>query len=259
VLDHHINRGVGGATKTGMNLAAQMGATILVKVDSDGQMEPSLIPEIIEKLLTSGADIAKGNRFTNAEVISQMPLLRLAGNIGLSFITKLSTGYWELFDPTNGFIALRAELLSEIQFSKLDDRYFFETDLLFRAGIYDKIIVDFPMHAVYGNEVSSLRPMNELIHFSLKHIRLFIKRILYQYYILDFNPGSIFLLFGLINAVLSLSLAIYNLLTGIISAQPTTLGNQVIFLVLFVISLQLLMSFALYDSTQRPILRRLRR
>ena len=94
-------------------------------------MNPDLIPDFVEALLASNADICKGNRFSNLDVVKIMPPLRLIGNTCLSFLTKLSTGYWELFDPTNGFFVITSRALRRISMDKLDDRYGFETDLCF--------------------------------------------------------------------------------------------------------------------------------
>ena len=76
-------------------------------------MDPSYIPFLIEPIINQASDFSKGNRFRNINVLIKMPKLRLIGNIFLSFITKLSTGYWELFDPTNGFIAINTKILGE--------------------------------------------------------------------------------------------------------------------------------------------------
>ena len=64
-----------------------------------------------------------------------MPWLRLIGNAGLSFLSKMSTGYWELFDPTNGYTAIHAALVRELPLGKLSRRYFFESDILFRLNV----------------------------------------------------------------------------------------------------------------------------
>ena len=133
VIFHENNKGIGGAMKSGFLYSLKFNPEIIIKIDSDGQMDPALIPELIEPLIKGSSELSKGNRFTNPNFIGKMPFLRIIGNIGLGFITKLSTGYWELFDPTNGFIALRTEVLNDISFEKLDNGYFFETDILFRC------------------------------------------------------------------------------------------------------------------------------
>jgi dolichol-phosphate mannosyltransferase len=96
----------------GYRAAMSNGADILVKVDGDGQISPRLIPLLIAPLLRGEADYAKGNRFYSIYNIRQMPRTRLFGNAVLSFLTKLSSGYWSIFDPTNGFTAVHVAALS---------------------------------------------------------------------------------------------------------------------------------------------------
>lgn len=107
VLRHMENEGVGGATVTGYKAAMATSAKVVVKIDGDGQMDPALIPQLARAILLGRADYMKGNRFHRISDVHGMPAVRLLGNAGLSFLTKLSSGYWQLFDPTNGFISPR--------------------------------------------------------------------------------------------------------------------------------------------------------
>ena len=132
IIFHKVNLGVGGAVKTGYVRALELKSTAVVKIDGDGQMDPSKIHEIILPILEGTADYTKGNRFFDVEAIQQMPKLRIFGNLVLSFLTKLSSGYWNNFDPNNGFTAVSNKILRRIPLSKIDDGYFFESDMLFR-------------------------------------------------------------------------------------------------------------------------------
>ena len=102
LVQHPVNMGVGGAVLTGYRTAFEAGMKIFVKMDSDGQMDPRYLPILIRPLLTGQADYAKGNRFLHQVELTRMPLARRIGNLGLSFFTKLASGYWNIFDPTNG-------------------------------------------------------------------------------------------------------------------------------------------------------------
>ena len=195
---HDRNQGIGGAMKSGIQHALKFNPEIIIKIDSDGQMNPNLIPKLLEPILNGSSEFTKGNRFTNPKFITKMPLIRIIGNIGLGFITKLSTGYWELFDPTNGFLALRSNVLRDISLEKIDNGYFFETDLLFRCALCNVLISEIPMEASYEDEKSSLSPFKEFFKFLFKHTNIFFKRLTYQYFLLDFNPGSLSLLLAII-------------------------------------------------------------
>src|SRR5262249_44104810 len=118
LLSHERNRGVGGAMKTGFERALELGADVVVKLDSDGQMDPALIPALLAPP-AEGAAPAKGNRFADIPVISAMPFLRRMGTLGLSFLAKAASGYWSLFDPCNGYLAVTRELLSDIRRHRL--------------------------------------------------------------------------------------------------------------------------------------------
>src|SRR5690606_34207967 len=101
VIRNAQNAGVGGAVMAGYRAAIADNMDVIVKVDGDGQMDACLIPNFVAPILSGHADYTKGNRFFNPEGVQSMPKLRLMGNAALSFMTKLSSGYWDLFDPTN--------------------------------------------------------------------------------------------------------------------------------------------------------------
>ena len=255
LIYHDRNKGIGGAMKTGINFALKFNPEIIIKIDSDGQMNPNLIPVLLEPLLNGSSEFTKGNRFTNPKFITNMPFVRIIGNIGLGFITKLSTGYWELFDPTNGFLAVRSNVLRDISLEKIDDGYFFETDLLFRCALSNVLISEIPMDAYYEDEKSSLSPFKEFFRFSCKHINIFLKRLTYQYFLLDFNPGSLSLCLAILFGSVALSVGLLSRLFYDNLNVETPLGSQILFLATSLISNQLFISFLYYDASQKPLLR----
>jgi len=258
VLYHRVNKGVGGATKTGIKYALEKGADIIIKIDSDGQMLPELIPKLLKPILNGSAEFTKGNRFKEVDILTKMPKVRLLGNIGLSFLTKLSTGYWELFDPTNGFLAIHRDVFNKISLNKTDNRYFFETDLLFRCSLSDIVIHEVTMSAIYKNEKSGLKPFAQIFNFLIRHIIIFFKRILYQYFLLDFNPGSLSIIISFSLGLISISMGIFYFVKGTITNQQTEFGIQILFLLLTIISSQFFINFIYYDSSQKPILRKIK-
>ena len=196
VVYHAQNQGVGGAVLTGYQRALELGADIIVKIDGDGQMDPALLPNFVAPIAALEADYTKGNRFYDLRNIGQMPAIRLFGNAALSFMAKVSTGYWDLFDPTNGYTAISARVAALLPFERISRRYFFETDLLFRLGTFRAVVVDIPMDARYGDEVSNLRIGKVLTEFLLKHGRNFFKRVFYSYFLRDMSLASLELLAG---------------------------------------------------------------
>ena len=134
-------------------------------------MDARLFPTLIAPIAHGIADYTKGNRFYSLYNVKDMPKVRLFGNSTLSFLTKLSSGYWKIFDPTNGFTAIHASALKQLEFTNISGRYFFESDMLINLGNIRAVVYDVPMQAFYGSEKSGLRPHRVAPEFLRKHIR----------------------------------------------------------------------------------------
>lgn len=252
VLFHEENQGVGGAMVTGYKQAIEDDIDIVVKIDGDNQMDPSLILKFITPLVNEDADYSKGNRFYNMTDSKGMPKLRLVGNIGLSFLTKLSSGYWKNFDPTNGYTAITVPVLKNLPLEKLSKRYFFESDILFRLGIADAKVTDIPMTAVYGNEVSNLHVRKIFWPFLKGNIRNFFKRLSYKYFLQDFNMASVELCFGLIFMVFGTIFGGVNWFHNAIAETSTPVGTIIIAALSIIVGFQLFLSFLSYDISNYP-------
>lgn len=252
VLFREENGGVGAAVCTGYRAALADDCDICVKLDGDGQMDPRQIVNLVTPIAMGQADYTKGNRFFNVEDVRGMPGARLFGNVGLSFLTKLSSGYWDIFDPTNGFTAVHARVLERLPLDKLHSRYFFESDLLFRLGCLNARVFDVPMTAIYADEESNLRISKVFFPFVAGNLRNLAKRILYIYFVRDFSIGSIYLIMFLLLAIVGLGAGIFFWAHGIAVGRAATPG-QVMFAALpLVFSLQLALSFMSFDIARTP-------
>lgn len=252
VLKNPKNLGVGGAVMRGYQAALDEGMDILVKLDGDGQMDPSLIPDLIYPILSGAADYTKGNRFYNLEKIYCMPKLRLLGNATLSFITKFSTGYWDIFDPTNGYTAISAHTTKLLPFKKISHRYFFETDMLFRLNTIRAVVMDVPIDAFYADEVSNLKISKVLREFLWKHIRNFFKRILYNYYLRDMSVGSFELPMGLLLMLFGITFGGYHWYRACYTGIQTPLGTIMLSALCIILGLQFLLAFIAGDINLIP-------
>ena len=190
------NRGVGGAVMAGYAEAERRGGRILVKVDGDDQMDLSYLPHLVAPILLGEADYTKGNRFTSLSHLTTMPGVRAFGNAVLSFAAKVSTGYWNVFDPTNGFTAIEASVAKQVIKRSVSRRFFFETDLLYHLGTLRAVVRDVPMPARYGDEVSNLRISAVVGPFFFRHLRNFVRRVFGQYFVRDFNVATLETLAG---------------------------------------------------------------
>ena len=255
VLTNSKNLGVGGATKVGYLQAIKYQADIIVKLDGDGQMNPEDIPKLIRVIIEENCNYSKGNRFFTIKNVKQMPIVRKFGNLVLSFMSKLSTGYYEIFDPNNGFTAIDSYYLMQLPLDEVDDRYFFESDMLYQLNLLGAKVLDIPLPAIYKDEHSSLNIWQSVIIFPKKHLINFVKRIIYTYYLRDFNIASVQLLVGSIffwwGSVLGLTTWLHNMKNGVSSAT----GTIMLVGILIITGVQLLLSFLNFDMRSQKRIR----
>lgn len=252
VLSHVTNQGVGGAMCTGYARALEDGHEIMVKLDGDGQMDPALIPTLISPLLNKQADYAKGNRFHNPDDLVQMPTVRIFGNACLSFLTKLASGYWTIFDPTNGFTAIHANALKHIPLEKIARRFFFESDMLFRLNTIRAVVMDVPMSAKYGTETSNLKILRTIPEFLYKNGRNFLKRLLYNYYLRDFTVASLEILLGLAGILFGGGFGAIKWTQSIASGVPVSSGTVMLSALPIILGTQMLLAFLNFDIQSVP-------
>lgn len=251
VLMHAENQGVGGAFLTGMRYALERGADIIVKLDADGQMDPAQIPALIQAIQNGSADYVKGDRFFFLTNAASMPTGRLIGNLGLSFMAKVSSGYWTVMDPTNGFFAIHARVAELLPAERIAKRFFFETDLLHHLGLVRAKVVEFPMRAHYGDEVSNLHAGRMLLPFLGGHARNTLRRVLYRYFFRDVSLASLQLVFGFGLFAFGFVFGLYHWIAAPAHEFVPT-GTIMIAALTLLIGFQLLMGFVNYDISAAP-------
>ena len=252
VLRHGENQGVGGAMITGYRAALADGMEIIVKLDGDGQMDPSLIPDFVAPIAAGETDYAKGNRFFNPEDIRSMPKGRIAGNAMLSFMTKLSSGYWDLFDPMNGFTAIHSNVAEHLPLGKISKGFFFETEMLIRLNTMRAVVVDIPMSAKYGGERSNLKPSRIAGEFLVKHVRFLFKRICYNYYLRDLSLASIQLPLGLLLLLFGLAFGGWHWMGSARAGLPASPGTVMLAAMPLLVGIQLVLAFIGFDVASVP-------
>jgi dolichol-phosphate mannosyltransferase len=252
LLCHETNRGVGGAMKTGFDKALELGADFVVKLDSDGQMDPALLPSLVAPLAEGRADLTKGNRFADLAVISSMPPLRRAGNLALSFLVKAASGYWSLFDPCNGYVAVSGDLLRDIRREQLADRYFFEISLLCEAYRAEAVVLDVPMQPRYGDEISSLSPARSLFEFSGRLLARIASRIGFTYFLRDFNVVSVFISAGVPLLAFGALWSAYHWYRSVATQVVASTGTVMIGTLAIILAFQLLLQAVVLDVQNEP-------
>jgi len=252
IIYHSTNKGVGGSVISGYRKAIMDGMDIVVKIDGDGQMDPSLISHFVNIILNQKADYVKGNRFFDISLLQDMPLIRLLGNSGLSFISKLASGYWHIMDPTNGYTAIHVKVLEHLPLDKIANRYFFESDMLFQLGMLRAVVSDIPICSRYEDEKSNMNIMGIFFIFPFQYSKCIIKRLFYQYFVRDFNLGSFCFLIGglLTNAGLIFGAWKWYKLSsiGILASSGTVMAAALP----IIIGIQFLLSSIQYDILNVP-------
>jgi hypothetical protein len=181
-----------------------------------------------------------------------MPLTRLVGNSALSFVAKAVTGYWNVMDPNNGYTALHIEAYRLLPTEQLDQRYFFETDMLFRLNTIRAVTVDIPMKPRYGGETSSLNPAKILFQFPPKYLNRLAKRVMYGYFIRDFSVASIEMVGGAISLAFGAAFGAHHWLLSVKTGIPATSGTVMVAAMPILLGFQLLIAALSADVGNVP-------
>jgi len=252
VVFHEVNQGVGGAMVTGYRRALLDGADVVVKLDGDGQMDPELIPAFISPIERGVTDYTKGNRFYAIENLEGMPFVRIFGNTALSFVNKLSSGYWNVMDPTNGYTAIHSSALSALPLAKLEKRYFFESDMLFRLNTVRAVVRDVPMKALYGDEKSNLSIIKVIRDFPTKYLGRFLKRIFYSYVLRDVNVCSIQMAAGIPMILFGSFFGAYHWYLSALTNSTAPTGTIMLAVLPVIVGVQLLLAAVSFDVANIP-------
>jgi glycosyltransferase involved in cell wall biosynthesis len=248
VTRHSSNQGLGGALITGHKRAIELNADISVIMGGDDQMDPRYLSHLLDVIIDDGYDYAKGNRFMTSG-LEKMPKLRILGNSILSFLTKAASGYWRIFDPQNGYTAIRVKILKSLDLDAMQHGYQFENDMLVRLNILGARVKDVPIPAVYKGEQSKVRLLPFAVRTSIClfkdfHLRLYRKYILY-----DLHPFALLYVTGASLFSWGLLLSAYFLYMRYVSPErisPST-GSVMIAAIPLFMGIQLLLTALLVD------------
>jgi dolichol-phosphate mannosyltransferase len=252
VLRHPENRGVGGAMVSGYKEALRARADLIVKVDGDGQMDIADLPELLRPLLEGRADYSKGNRFRHVKDLQRMPKMRLLGNIALTFMTKMASGYWHIFDAQNGYLAITRDALLSIPLTKVDNSYAFENSMLSLLNIENRPVVDVPMPAIYADEVSSMSLAKIVFSFPPKLLRMFLRRLFLKYLVYDVSPISLYMFSGSFFLAFGLFFGGFHWWRSIQTQVPAATGTVVLALLTFLMGFILFLQAANLDIINSP-------
>lgn len=244
-IHHDTNQGVGGAMKTAFRKAMELEADVVVKLDGDGQMDPSYLRPLVEAL--AEAEFAKGNRLFDRQMLRRMPAVRRMGNMGIGFMVKAASGYWNVSDPVNGFFAIRTATLQRMDMARVADRYFFESSMLIELHYTGARIAEVPMPAIYGDEKSNLSIGKTLLNFPPRLVAAWARRIHLSYFVFDFNICSLYIMIGLPCFLFGLVFGLCNWIHYASISSPSPTGTIMVAVLTFILGFQMLLAAAQYD------------
>ena len=252
LVRHERNQGVGAAVVRGFREALSEGPHVVVKMDGDGQMDPAHLSRLLAPLLRHEADLAKGNRYRSLRSLDGMPVVRRLGNAGLTFLVKLASGHWSMFDPTNGFFAVRAGILERLDLDRLPRDYFFECGLLIELGLLRARVADVAIPARYRGEGSSLSVGRALAGFPFRLLRGCVRRILRQYFLYDFTAASLFLASGIPLLAFGVGFGSYQWLRSAATGVVASTGTVMLAALPVILGFQLLLQALVLDVANAP-------
>jgi glycosyltransferase involved in cell wall biosynthesis len=249
---HERNQGVGGAMVTGFRTALEAGADIVVKMDGDGQMDPACLARLLDPIVGGGYTYAKGNRFLSEDALRHMPRTRFLGAFVLTFFSKLVSGYWHVFDPVNGFLAIEAGMLRRLPLHRLARRYFFETDMLVQLNVFNARVKDVDIPARYGDERSSMRLRHVVATFPVYLFRRFWYRLYQKHVLREFSAVAVFWVVGLALLAWGTAFGSYTWLHSTFVGPAATTGTVMLSALPLILGFQLVLQAMLIEIQESP-------
>lgn len=253
LLTHTKNMGVGGAMLTGYSYALHLDCDIVIKIDGDDQMDPVYIESLINPIQNHLVDYSKGNRFLHQVELTRMPLIRFIGNFGLTFLAKLASGYWNVFDPTNGYTAISKSTLLLLDPQRIARNYFYEISMLCELRKFDAVVNDVSIPAIYNDENSSISIGREFFVFSINLVKRFFYRIFKQYFLFNFNAGSFYIISGTVLGLFGLLWGIIKWMHSVQTNIPATTGTVLIAVLPIILAVQFITQAVALDISSVPV------
>jgi glycosyltransferase involved in cell wall biosynthesis len=244
--------GVGGAVILGYRKSIELDSDIIVKMDGDGQMPPESLSTLLDAVIDQGYDYAKGNRFLTGDSLAQMPKHRVFGNVLLTFMTKLASGYWNIFDPQNGYTAIKADALRVLDLDRINKRYFFENDVLIQLNFFSFRVKDVAIPAHYGEEESGINLLQVSSTFPFLLLRRYFRRIFQKYVLKDFSPIALLFFLGLPLFLWGFLFGVYIWIKSYVTGHQTATGTIMLALLPLILGFQLLLQAFVMDIQETP-------
>lgn len=177
LLRQFTNRGVGAAIVTGYRQSLVDKLDLIAVMAGDNQMDPLELPKLLDPVIDGSTDYCKGDRLSASHLKSGMSTWRQLGNLILTRLTRISSGYWQLQDPQNGYTVISRGALLQLDLDNIYPRYGYCNDILVKLNVLGLRVMDVPIPARYGPEKSKIKYGNYIRKVSILLLRNFIWRI----------------------------------------------------------------------------------
>lgn len=259
VIHQEINAGVGASICQGYKRAYADNFDLVAVMAGDGQMAPDDLESLLEPVALGQADYAKGNRF-KAAAGDKIPAVRLFGNLVLSALTKIVSGYWHVSDTQCGYTAINRAALGAVQWDDVYPRYGCPNDILTRLNIAEMRVIEVSVQPRYGVDWSSKMRVTRVIFPILGLMwNLFLHRMYRKYIYISGHPIVLYYLAGALFTGLSGLLFTYLLIKwSITGAIP--IGALIMFSTTLSVTVQLILNaFALDFQVNKDLCIEVRR
>jgi len=181
VIHRDKNGGVGAAIITGYREAFRDNIDVVAIMGGDGQMDPSILHNILDPVVESKADYAKGDRLSIAHHKREMSAWRAFGNVLLTHLTRIASGYRHISDPQNGYTAISMQTLRKLDVDKIRKDFAFENDLLVKLSVVEARVLDIQHPAVYSGNGSKIKYPRFIVQTSWLLLKDFLWRLWVKY------------------------------------------------------------------------------
>ena len=256
LIRHERNRGPGAGIITGYKRVLEDSYDIAVVCGGDDQMPLDQVPRLLDPLIDDRADYTKCNRFMDhagslAMIPPDMPRTRLAGNMIITILTKIASGYFKIADVVDGFTAITRGALDRVDWDRAWGGYGYPMDFLIRLNAYGLRTKDVPRRAIYlsGERQSQIKGLRYALRVSPMLVRGFFWRLWTKYVLWDFHPLVFFYVLGM--TLLPAGLLFGFVLVGQQLSGRGVSGPRAILVALLVITgLQFLLFAMLFDMQE---------
>lgn len=252
LITNERNKGKGSCVVQGFQQSMESGSAITALMDGDNQMPAEHLDSLLDAVIDGNLDGAKGNRFiASPQALSSMPKYRLVGNVLLTMMTKLASGYWSIFDSQNGYWAIRTATLGRLDLRRLARRYDLENSLLINLNIIGARVRDVAIPARYADEKSKIRIWRVTPRIMATLLGGLLQRIFYRYVLYSFHPVALFLFAGIPLVLWGTGFGIYVVITALGEPVATT-GTVMMAVLPFLMGYQLLLAAFVLDILSEP-------